>query len=251
MPTDYQLELLIESRLTRVADLALQGWRQADIGRELGISQAAVSRDLAEVRTRWRSEAIASFADMVTAEVAKTLRIEREAWSAWHRSIGTKEKTTIKADAAEDGETGRTTTKFDENGDPRYLAIVESCIARRCRLLGLEPQPKTGMQILMMSNEQPPQQPIGMASPAERAARLEGIARKLRDDRALVRDALHMPELLDDLRARAAEEDGYPSLPDGSGDDESNDQVPEYSADESSDITRPAGDSEFSDDRST
>lgn len=103
-----------------VAHYYLQGWLQADIGTELNISQATVSRDLAWLHDQWTREGLNNYNEAKAREVAKIDVIEREYWTAWQKSKQSK-------------------VEIEERpGDPRYLAGVITCVKRRCELLGLD-----------------------------------------------------------------------------------------------------------------
>ena len=121
-------------RCREVADLYLKGWTQEAIGRALAISQATVSRDLEEVRSEWRESALRDFDEARSQELQKIDLIEREAWSAWQRS-----QTPLSAAAITDGSKGQVSRKSlkHSHGDPRYLDLINKCVAQRCLLLGL------------------------------------------------------------------------------------------------------------------
>jgi predicted transcriptional regulator len=124
----------------RIANLYLQGWLQADIAEELGISPATVSRDLKALQSEWRKSRLVDIDAAKQRELAKIDRLEREYWVAWERSIGKSLRVTVKGKGTEDKATQmeKTTTTDDLNGDPRYLAGIQWCIDRRCKILGID-----------------------------------------------------------------------------------------------------------------
>lgn len=122
-----------------IAALYLKGFTQAAIGEQLGISHATVSRDLKLIQEHWRQSAISDMNDAKQRELEKIDVLEYEAWQAWLRSqADAVSKTTF-------GNSEKPNIKSSRNqyGDPRFLAIVDKCIERRCKILGIEAPVKT------------------------------------------------------------------------------------------------------------
>ena len=71
-------------------------------------------------------------------QLAKIDRIECEAWDAWERSKLESVKTRQSKVEGDRKSTAATVDKEAQNGDPRYLSAVMSCIERRSKLLGLD-----------------------------------------------------------------------------------------------------------------
>ena len=103
-----------------VARLYLEGWTQAGIGAQLGLSRQQIGYDLGAVRQEWLRSSLVDFNAKKAEELAKVDQLEREYWSAWEAS-----------------KKGRQANTAEQAGDPRYLAGVERCIEQRCKLLGL------------------------------------------------------------------------------------------------------------------
>ena len=125
-------------RRRKAADMYLKGWSQETIASFLEVSQATVSRDLDEVRAEWRQAATFDFDEARACELQKIDLIEREAWAAWQRSQ-TPLSGIVRTDR--DGARGpshRSSLK-NSHGDPRYLDLVNKCVAQRCLLLALNP----------------------------------------------------------------------------------------------------------------
>lgn len=132
-----------EHILTRISELYLRGWIQADIAKDVGISANTVSRLLAEVRKRWLVNQVNNFELRKSMELERIDRLEREYWEAWDKSkkgqnkiINTRlKRTTMRGDSTEetDGQ-----EFLDTPGDPRFLEGIQKCIALRTRILGLE-----------------------------------------------------------------------------------------------------------------
>lgn len=128
-PTKEEAVALAERR-RRVADLYVQGWRQADIGVRLGIDQGTVSRDLKTIQKEWAEQRVSDIDELKREQLEKIDRVEREAWDGWVRS---QKPTRTKEDSEKPKRTTKTTA-----GDPRFLLIVDRCIERRSKIVGLE-----------------------------------------------------------------------------------------------------------------
>ncbi len=134
----------------RIADLYLQGWLQADIAAEIEMSQSTVSRDIAAIQAAWLESSLVDFNEARAQELAKIDRLEREYWDAWERSCEDAEMLTQRTRGKvqqRQGERGEfiseqpaeaTKTTRGQAGDPRFLAGIQWCIERRCKLLGLD-----------------------------------------------------------------------------------------------------------------
>jgi site-specific recombinase XerD len=127
--------LQLMARRKEVAHLYTQGYTQMKIAERLGVSQATVSGDLKLIERQWRSDAVRDFDLCREHELEKLSLIEQEAWQAWERS----QKPQQSADLSDDG-SNRPSRKRIRNqyGDPRFLALVNQCIATRRALLGLD-----------------------------------------------------------------------------------------------------------------
>ncbi len=121
----------------RCADLYLQGWLQSDIADELGINQSTVSRDLKALHAKWLASALVDFDEAKAKELAKVDRLEREYWRGWLRSCEDAE--TLRQEGSKGDGIGKIVkTAKGQAGDPRFLAGVQWCIDKRCRILGID-----------------------------------------------------------------------------------------------------------------
>lgn len=128
-----------ERDLADIAQMYLQGKTQVEIAEKLEISQQQVSYDLKILQDRWRKAALRDLDTAKAEQLAKIDELEREYWRAWEESKETYESSVTEKVTA--GETSRLKAylrKEDRVGDPRYLAGVQWCIERRCKLLGLD-----------------------------------------------------------------------------------------------------------------
>ena len=124
-----------------MADLYLQGWLQSEIAEELGLSKATVCRDLQVLQREWLQSALVDFNEAKAQELAKVDRLEREYWAAWERSCEDAERERIEGN--KDTPTKRVLTREEQSGDPRFLAGVQWCIERRCKIIGIDAPQRT------------------------------------------------------------------------------------------------------------
>lgn len=149
----------VDARRQQVSELYLGGKSQYEIAEILTpefptpsgkpISQQTIAKDLKIIRSEWRSSAVRNFDAAKSMELAKIDQVELEAWQAWQRSIGKSKTVTKHAEAGGSQESpGKRfiTEKVEKlNGDPRFLAVINDCIKRRCDILGLDaPKKLTG-----------------------------------------------------------------------------------------------------------
>lgn len=121
------------------ANLYLQGWLQADIAEKQGVTQQAISDDLKAIRKQWLASSLRDFDEARSQELAKIDNLEITYWQAWQRSIEPKKIETAKTVNAESGRRDEASVREEgRDGEPRYLAGVQWCIERRCKLLGLD-----------------------------------------------------------------------------------------------------------------
>lgn len=123
---------------TRIAELHLKGMSQIAIAKQLKMTEATVSRDMAAIRLRWQESPLLDYNEAVQRELEALNIIQVEAWAAWEAS---KEEETIKSQSGGEGLQARATiTKRSRVGDDKYLKIALECIDKRAKLLGLYKQ---------------------------------------------------------------------------------------------------------------
>lgn len=140
MPVSRERKLLIAKRRTKVADLYLQGNTQCKIAEQIGIKQSTVCNDLKRIKEAWRDSAVRDFDLSREIELKRIDRVESEAWAAWERSQKPSQ-TAVTDDNTIQRKTKRTLK--NQHGDPRFLDIVQKCIAARRALLGLDAPTRT------------------------------------------------------------------------------------------------------------
>jgi len=133
-----------EQDLLFIERLYVRGISQREIATELGkvrpytVSHKTIGRDIHTILDRWRQEMLHDVDQLKAAELARLNRLEREAWDAWDRSCTFREKTlTEQKTFKETEELREQQTREGLIGDPRYLATIQWCIAKRCEILGL------------------------------------------------------------------------------------------------------------------
>jgi hypothetical protein len=125
-----------------IARLYMQGRNQFEIAETISkqydftITQQQISSDLKVIRDRWLESSVRDFDTAKAEQLAKIDHMEFEAWQSWEKSKEVSKTVTRKQGGVNDGEV---ITKIETlSGNPAYLNIVDRCIERRCRLLGLD-----------------------------------------------------------------------------------------------------------------
>jgi hypothetical protein len=125
-----------------IAKLYIQGKKQGAIAEIVSaqytfrITQQQISSDLKVIRDRWLESSVRDFDAAKSEQLAKIDHMESEAWQSWEKSKEVSKTVTRKQGGMNDGEV---ITKIETlTGNPAYLNIVDRCIERRCRLLGLD-----------------------------------------------------------------------------------------------------------------
>lgn len=128
-----------EADLLKVADRYLCGIPQHEIAEELGVSRQQIGYDLKVLYSRWQAEQSRKIDEHIARALAEIDHLEREAWAAWDRSCQQSQKTVhVSEDDGKRDLTRETVEVADLYGDPRFLQVIERCIERRCKLLGLD-----------------------------------------------------------------------------------------------------------------
>jgi hypothetical protein len=131
-----------EQDLAEITRRYLRGETQAAIAQVLGLSQQQISYDVGTVRKRWQKAAAADMREIKARELAKIDELERTYWEAWTRSLEETRSKTVKARGTVGAETPQLAEQVNKSeermGNPAYLAGVQWCIERRCRLLGID-----------------------------------------------------------------------------------------------------------------
>jgi hypothetical protein len=107
-----------------------------EIAEEMGISESTASRDLSAIKEQWRSEMLADMDAVIARDLAEMGLVKNEAWRAYQQSL--EEGDVI--ETVTEGEGGTTVTTVTSNPKPdlHALKLVQSCIERRRKILGLD-----------------------------------------------------------------------------------------------------------------
>ena len=151
----------LEDRRQLVAGLYLRAWSMRAIAVEVDIGLGTVSRDIQAVIAEWREQRLDDIDAYQTTELSRIAKLEQTYWEAWDRSVGESRRTVTESVTSsalvggveEPVQVGpkrnrAQITKEDENGDPRFLAGVQWCIDRRCKILGLDAPQDVNLTIL-------------------------------------------------------------------------------------------------------
>jgi len=122
----------------RIGDLYLRGWLQADIADELGLAQGTVSKDIATMQKSWQEAGAYDFDEAKQKELAKIDTLERTYWDAWSKSREDAETVRQEGSVKSDAPEKVVRTAKGQSGDPRYLAGVQWCIDKRCKIMGID-----------------------------------------------------------------------------------------------------------------
>ncbi len=128
--TRFQREL----DLARIAAMFLEQRPQTEIAKELGLVQSVISRDLAEVKRRWRMSSLIDINEAKQRELARIDALESEYWQAWERSCHERVKTRTE----QEGQAIKAiVTREQRDGNPAFLNGIQNCIEQRCKILGI------------------------------------------------------------------------------------------------------------------
>jgi hypothetical protein len=140
--------LRLESRRLKAAEMYLRGTTSLTrIAAELRVHKSQISRDFKIIKAQWRDQYAADLNTAKQRELAKIDGLEAAAWQAWERSCQDAETLhsgVLKGRIDKDGKTLPDVQKSwktvkGQTGDARFLELVHSCIAQRCKILGLMP----------------------------------------------------------------------------------------------------------------
>lgn len=130
-------ELLIKNTPIREMTLVINTQR-------LGMYQLSfqqVHYDIKKIIDQWRAEREEFVTERIYLELAKIDKIESECWNEWERSKTSRQKTVISGGKLDNGHITKGKIKTRESqvtfGDVRYLEMIDKCIDKRIKLLGL------------------------------------------------------------------------------------------------------------------
>lgn len=132
-----------------IAAMYLRGKTQAEIAEYISTDPARgytltvqqISYDLRAIRKVWLASAMRDFDEARAQELAKIDQLELTYWQAWADSRAARETTVI--EGTPETPQKRKKTRQDQHGNPQFLAGVQWCIERRCKLLGFDAPQKS------------------------------------------------------------------------------------------------------------
>lgn len=137
-PQQREYDLLFIERLY------VRGYSHRAIAAELSkeraytLSHKTIGADIDLILSRWRETMVTEVDKLKAAELARINTLEREAWTEWEESKGTKQRTVSEKRTGERPGTRAQITNEKMLGDPRYLQTVQWCIDKRCKMFGLD-----------------------------------------------------------------------------------------------------------------
>ena len=125
-------------RRRRVARLlATRGAMSAtEISRLIGTSLSTATRDLAAIKEEWRLEMIASTDVVMARDLAELGMVKQEAWRVYAKSLEHSPK--IVTETERPGGVEVVTTTMDPKPDLNALKLVQTCIEKKRKVLGLD-----------------------------------------------------------------------------------------------------------------
>ena len=117
------------------------GYTHQDIANVIGVSRVQVTLDIKAITKVWRESTQTDMQEARAKELAAIDALEATAWEDYERSKEDKLKhveTNKRSTGEGDSFVQETVSREEVVGDPRFLAIVDKCIDKRCRIYGLE-----------------------------------------------------------------------------------------------------------------
>jgi hypothetical protein len=111
------------------------------IAEDVGVSLQRCQHLLTKARQMWLSSATYDLQQRVADELASIDHLETTYWEAYRRSLEKFQSTKDEDTLGEDGKLQKTVKGVrieQRDGSPQFLAGIQWCIDRRCKLLGLD-----------------------------------------------------------------------------------------------------------------
>jgi hypothetical protein len=138
----------IRTRELRAMELAVLGWSQSQIARDLGITQAAVCKLLQRIDTRHLRELTETIGRQKARQALRLDHVYAEAIGSWHASKTDRTRRRQRQTQGGDGP-GATVAELvveNQHGDPRYLDVALKALADRRKLVGLDAPQKVDLR---------------------------------------------------------------------------------------------------------
>ena len=122
----------------------MMGQSQMEIAEKIGVNQSTISDDLKVLHAEWLESALVDLDVRKSQELAKIDTLEQEYWDAWIRSQ--ENEVTLRDETGKENKF--TTITKGQVGNSQYLAGVQWCIDKRCKILGIEAASKIEHRIV-------------------------------------------------------------------------------------------------------
>jgi predicted DNA-binding protein (UPF0251 family) len=111
---------------------------ERQIAERMGISRTTAHEYVQRAHAFYREQAAVTVAERIDHELRTLEETEREAWTAWERTIGKKRTTSVSTTTGGESPTQRAEqSEVDIYGDPQYLIAILTVSRQRAKLLGL------------------------------------------------------------------------------------------------------------------
>jgi predicted DNA-binding protein YlxM (UPF0122 family) len=141
----------IADRRRKVSDFYLKGYSQYAIADKLGVTRQLIGHDIKTLHKEWSAQNLDDVGKARQRELLKLDNLEQTYWDAWFKSIEDYKQKTVKASgsgkAKKPEKIERTEKDMIAYGNPSFLAGVDRCIERRCKILGIDAPIKTESKI--------------------------------------------------------------------------------------------------------
>lgn len=130
-----------EEDLAYIARLYLQGKTHVEIAylvsadRQYTLTKQTIGRDIGELNDRWYQASMTDIDRLKAVQLAKVDELEATAWEGWFKSLQDKTSQTTQDT---EGMKSTSNTTQSSSGDPRFLKLIDNCIERRCKILGID-----------------------------------------------------------------------------------------------------------------
>lgn len=107
-----------------------------EIAERMGIHISTATRDLAAIKAEWREEMLESTDAVMARDLAELGMVKQEAWRVYAKSLDHSPKIVTEHDAP--GGVEVTTVTMDPKPDLNALKLVQTCIEKKRKVLGLD-----------------------------------------------------------------------------------------------------------------
>ena len=131
-----------QQRQARVVELYLTGKSLRTIAADVGVTVRTVLRDVSRAREEWKERAARTYAELLPDKLAELEQMRQAAWDGWMKSLrdsdSETDSTTVSSGKSNTNRSRTVAkTKARQNGDPRFLALLEKFMRLECQLLGM------------------------------------------------------------------------------------------------------------------